>query len=305
MGHTEVSRNFAQKFRPGVDILGQLRTMAGPEMFDLEATADKMGIFQLKDKHQHSLIGQFIVSLHDKLLHLEQDAFSTMSGRKDELSRLSQLVTFFSRLTYLPDDIREQKKYIQRFKFEKHAYQHLPNIQSKHAREIVPIESYDFGIPAEVEFSVRDMEKGNKLIMKLFPVEYSYYKNRPELAGASKADARSAMAEQIGQGRGHFDYMIETLERADKTRISPYFSLCLEDDAGDVISRLSGNLTEQGGLAGFDLFPEEMPASHIFVPIQAARKHISSTPLAPQLVMQTFCKTLLPLQTRSLLNTKK
>jgi len=305
MGLNEVPHDFAQKFRPGVDMLGQLRTLAGPELFDLEATADKMGIFQLKDKHQHGLIGQFIVSLHDKLLHLEQDAYSTTSGRKDELSRLSQLVTFFSRITYLSDDIREQKKYIQRFEFEKHAYLYLPNIQSKHAKEIVPFESYDFGIPAEIEFSIRDQEKGNKLIMKLFPVEYSYYKNRPDLAGASKADARSAMATQNGQGRGHLDHMIETLEGADKTRISPYFSLCLEDNGGDVISRLSGNLTEQSGLAGFDLFPEEMPASHVFIPIQAARKHTSSTPLAPQMVMQTFCKTLLPLQTRSFPHTKK
>lgn len=305
MGIKEAPHDFAQKFRPGVDMLGQLRTLAGPEMFDLEATADKMGIFQLKDKHQHSLVGQFIISLHGKLLHLEQDAYSTMSGRKDELSHLSQLVTFFSRLTYLPDEIREQKKYIQRFKFEKHIYQHVPNITAKHGKEITPMESYDFGIPAEIEFSVQDLEKGNRLIMKLFPVEYSFYKNRPGLAGASKTDARLAMAGQNGQGRGHLDHMMETLESADKTRILPYFSLCLEDNGGDVVSRLSGGLTENDGTAGFNISPEEMPTSNIFVPIQAARRHTVSTPLPPQVIMQAFCKNLLPLQTRSFLNIKK
>lgn len=253
-------------------LTGEIRDLAGPELLDVNATGDKLGMLTHPNKETANQLREFIpealeqlMSLDDKLYAAFKSATSQTpegtSEGKAALERFQALITAFARIAYHPEGASEgdlsdsqidqtspigKKPYGQielEDDWHTKTYGHKYTLETAileypqkglHPKYIAP-SAYDFDHPAIARVKLNDGR--DNLFIDIFPTRHAPYPPKYSYADGLKADeARAVLTEH----RVNPEIIKSLVDEAEKRAVEPHIAIRLEGPLGKPIAQARG-----------------------------------------------------------------
>lgn len=260
-----------------------LRAQKGPEVFNLNATGDRLGIFSHPDLAVANELRGFFPELLRSLMLLEQQTYRSLvekGSNPGEFAGLQQLVDVMSKVLYIPEDPEDRQDFLKRTVRD---YKTQSSILEYPQRGRNPrwLSGYDFATPALMKFDVEDVYSGQHLFIEFFPTRYAGYRGRnAHLVTNSPEQTREDLAQRVDPAQ-----ISQIIRDAEETAVQPHMAIRLEGRSGEPISTVVGNLTQKKlnttQVYGFDLqpiLPGVSTEEKVFLPIRGMRK-IDNVPM--------------------------
>lgn len=291
-----------------LDIVNYIRPAASAEI-DPFLTNHPEGIFEHGDVPAQRRIGYFLTHLLDGVLALERGVMNgahafgqeneqrasihTWKRERHDERNFSQLAGFLSDIADFPDKPQEIKdgfyvtemvmeggrrikKQMPRYTLSSQVKVYKPHDTAMHGKIIENARGYNNNYSANVDFILADKVSGKRMVLEFFPIGYKHYNNAPHLEGASAGAATEMMRTHAVRQRD-ISEITSNLEQSSEDAVEPYFQLRLEDEEGEEIAAVEGEVvkgkyietrdqTNSVERIGFNLFPVDFPDLTTFVP---------------------------------------